>query len=236
MPVKIRLQRHGRKGKPIYHIVVADARAPRDGRFIERLGLYNPNTNPATIDLNVDKSVEWLFNGAQPSDTCRAILSYKGVLIKKHLLEGVKKEALTQEEAEKRFEAWVASKETLINTKVSSLSAADQKRRRAAMEQEAKVKDARAAAILVKNTPVVEEVVEEAATEEVTEVVADDVTEVVAEVVAEVVVTAEVAVEDAPVAEAVAEAVAEEAPAAEAAAEEAPAAEEEEKKEAGAAE
>ncbi len=228
MPVKIRLQRHGRKGKPIYHIVVADARAPRDGRFIERLGLYNPNTNPATIDLNVDKSVEWLFNGAQPSDTCRAILSYKGVLIKKHLLEGVKKEALTQEEAEKRFEAWVASKETLINTKVSNLSAADQKRRKAAMEQEAKVKDARAAAILVKNTLVAEEAAEEAAAEEVTEVVA--------EVAAEEVVEAEVAVEEAPVAEEVAE----EAPAAEEAApaaEEAPAAdEEEEKKEAGAAE
>ena len=228
MPVKIRLQRHGRKGKPIYHIVVADARAPRDGRFIERLGLYNPNTNPATIDLNVDKSVEWLFNGAQPSDTCRAILSYKGVLIKKHLLEGVKKEALTQEEAEKRFEAWVASKETLINTKVSNLSAADQKRRKAAMEHEAKVKDARAAAILVKNTLVAEEAAEEAAAEEVTEVVA--------EVAAEEVVEAEVAVEEAPVAEEVAE----EAPAAEEAApaaEEAPAAdEEEEKKEAGAAE
>ena len=187
MPVKIRLQRHGRKGKPVYHIVVADARAPRDGRFIERLGLYNPNTNPATIDLNVDKSVEWLFNGAQPSDTCRAILSYKGVLMKKHLLEGVKKEALTQEEAEKRFEAWVASKETLISNKVSNLSAADQKRRKAAMEQEAKVKEARAAAILVKNTPVAEEVAEEAAAEEVTEVVA------------------EAAAEEAPVAEAAAE-------------------------------
>lgn len=210
MPVKIRLQRHGRKGKPVYHIVVADARAPRDGRFIERLGLYNPNTNPATIDLNVDKSVEWLFNGAQPSDTCRAILSYKGVLMKKHLLEGVKKEALTQEEAEKRFEAWVASKETLISNKVSNLSAADQKRRKAAMEQEAKVKEARAAAILVKNTPVAEEVAEEAAAEEVTEVVAEEV------------VVAEVAVEEAPVAEA--------------AAEEAAPAEEEEKKEEGAAE
>jgi small subunit ribosomal protein S16 len=215
MPVKIRLQRHGRKGKPIYHIVVADARAPRDGRFIERLGLYNPNTNPATIDLNVDKSVEWLFNGAQPSDTCRAILSYKGVLMKKHLLEGVKKEALTQEEAEKRFEAWVASKETLISNKVSNLSAADQKRRKAAMEQEAKVKEARAAAILVKNTPVAEEVAEEAAAEEVTEVVAEAAAE-------EEVVVAEVAVEEAPVAEAPAE--------------EAAPAEEEEKKEEGAAE
>jgi len=215
MPVKIRLQRHGRKGKPIYHIVVADARAPRDGRFIERLGLYNPNTNPATIDLNVDKSVEWLFNGAQPSDTCRAILSYKGVLMKKHLLEGVKKEALTQEEAEKRFEAWVASKETLISNKVSNLSAADQKRRKAAMEQEAKVKEARAAAILVKNTPVAEEVAEEAPAEEVTEVVAEAAAE-------EEVVVAEVAVEEAPVAEAPAE--------------EAAPAEEEEKKEEGAAE
>ena len=95
MATKIRLQRHGKKGKPFYYIVVADARAPSDGRFIERLGSYNPNTNPATIDINFDKTFDWVNNGAQPTDTCRAILSYKGVLYKKHLQGGVKKGALT---------------------------------------------------------------------------------------------------------------------------------------------
>ncbi len=102
MPVKIRLARHGRKGYAYYHIVVADSRAPRDGRFIERIGSYNPNTNPATIDLNFDKALDWLFKGAQPTDTCRAILSYKGVMMKKHLLEGVKKGAFDDAEAERR--------------------------------------------------------------------------------------------------------------------------------------
>lgn len=220
MPVKIRLQRHGRKGKPIYHIVVADARAPRDGRFIERLGLYNPNTNPATIDLNVDKSVQWLVDGAQPSDTCRAILSYKGVLMKKHLSEGVKKGAFTEEEAEKRFAEWVASKETIVSTKVSNLSAAEQKRRQSAMEHEAKVKEARAAAILAKNA--VAEVAAEEAEEVAEEVNAEEVaTEAAAEEVVAEVATEEVA-EEAPAAEVVAEAApaTEEAPAAEEAAEE----------------
>ncbi|MFN3528361.1 MAG: 30S ribosomal protein S16 [Bacteroidia bacterium] len=163
MSVKIRLQRHGRKGKPIYHIVVADARAPRDGRFIERLGLYNPNTNPATIDLNLDKSVEWLFNGAQPTDTCRAILSYKGALTKKHLLEGVKKGALSQEEAEKRFENWMEEKASKVSGKSSNLSAEAQKRKQAQLDAEAKIKEARAAAILAKNSPVAEAIEEEVA-------------------------------------------------------------------------
>ena len=100
MPVKIRLQRHGKKGKPFFWIVAADSRSKRDGRFLEKLGTYNPNTNPATIDLNIDNSVQWLQNGAQPTDTARTILSHKGVMLKKHLLEGVKKGALTQEQAE----------------------------------------------------------------------------------------------------------------------------------------
>ena len=99
MPVKIRLARHGRKKGPFYHIVAADSRAPRDGRYIERIGIYNPKTNPATIELDFDKSLDWLMKGAQPTDTCRAILSYKGVLYKKHLLEGVKKNAFSAEEA-----------------------------------------------------------------------------------------------------------------------------------------
>lgn len=110
MPVKIRLQRHGRKAQPFYHIVVADSRARRDGRSIERIGWYLPTTNPATIDIDVDKAVQWLANGAQPTDTVRNILSRAGVLYKKHLLRGVKKGALTTEQAEVKFTEWVAQK------------------------------------------------------------------------------------------------------------------------------
>ncbi len=111
MPVKIRLQRHGKKGYPIYWIVAADARASRDGRFLEKLGTYNPNTNPASIELDVDGSVKWLQNGAQPTDTAKTLLSQKGVLLKKHLAGGVSKGALTEEQAEEKFQAWLADKE-----------------------------------------------------------------------------------------------------------------------------
>ena len=103
MPVKIRLQRHGKKGKPYYWIVAADARAKRDGKYLEKIGAYNPNTNPATIDLDVDGAVKWLQNGAQPTDTARAILSYKGALLKNHLAGGVRKGALTEEQAEEKL-------------------------------------------------------------------------------------------------------------------------------------
>src|SRR6056297_2709734 len=114
MPVKLRLQRHGKKGKPFFWIVAADARSKRDGKFLDKLGIYNPNTNPATIELDVDGAVKWLENGAQPTDTARAILSYKGALLKKHLAGGVKKGALTEEEAEKKFEAWLEEKDAKI--------------------------------------------------------------------------------------------------------------------------
>jgi len=106
MPVKIRLSRHGKKGYAFYHIVAADSRAPRDGKYIERLGSYNPNTHPATVELDFDKALTWLNNGAQPTETCRNILSHEGVLLKKHLLGGVKKGAFTEAEAETRFEKW----------------------------------------------------------------------------------------------------------------------------------
>ena len=119
MPVKLRLQRHGKKGKPFYWIVAADSRSKRDGRFLEKLGTYNPNTNPAQIDLNVDGAVKWLENGAQPTDTTRAILSHEGVLLKKHLAGGVKKGALTEEQAEEKFQAWVAEKQAKIDAKKS---------------------------------------------------------------------------------------------------------------------
>jgi small subunit ribosomal protein S16 len=122
MPVKIRLQRHGKKGKPFYWIVAADARAKRDGKFLEKLGVYNPNTNPATIDLNVDGAVKWLNNGAQPSDTAKRLLSYKGALIKHHLLGGVRKGALTIEQAEEKFNAWVLEKDAAVAAKVSGLT------------------------------------------------------------------------------------------------------------------
>ncbi|MFM7588988.1 MAG: 30S ribosomal protein S16, partial [Bacteroidota bacterium] len=136
MPAKIRLQRHGKKGKPFYHIVVADARAPRDGRFIERLGSYNPNTNPATIDIQLDKSVQWLQNGAQPTDTCRAILSYKGVMMRKHLQDGVAKGAITQETADQRFAEWMVTRDAKVQSKVDNLKASSEQKRKAAFQAE----------------------------------------------------------------------------------------------------
>ena len=122
MPVKIRLQRHGKKGKPFYWVVAADARASRDGKFLEKIGTYNPISNPAQIELNIDLAVKWLHNGAQPTDTARRILSYKGVLLKYHLQGGVKKGALTQEQADAKFNAWMAEKEQKINAKKESLA------------------------------------------------------------------------------------------------------------------
>ena len=161
MATKIRLQRHGKKGKPFYYIVVADARAPRDGRFIERIGSYNPNTNPATIDINFDKTLDWVNNGAQPTDTCRAILSYKGVLYKKHLQGGVKKGALTTEQADTKFAEWLDQKDGKITGKKSTLTSAKDEAKKLALIAEAKKKEDKAAAIAAKNAPVAEEVEEE---------------------------------------------------------------------------
>src|SRR5471030_1098965 len=158
MATKIRLQRHGKKGKPFYYIVVADARAPRDGRFIERLGSYNPNTNPATIDINFDKTLDWVNDGAQPTDTCRAILSYKGVMYKKHLQGGLKKGALTEEQVESKFQAWLDHKDGKITGKKTGLVSAKDEAKKAALIAEAKKKEARAAAIVAKITPPVVEV------------------------------------------------------------------------------
>ncbi len=168
MATKIRLQRHGKKGKPFYYIVVADSRAPRDGRFIERVGSYNPNTNPATIDINFEKTLDWVNDGAQPTDTVRAILSYKGVLYKKHLQGGVKKGALTEEQAEAKFAAWLEQKDGKITGKKSNLSSAKEEAKKAALIAEAKKKEDKAAVIAAKNAPPVEEV-EEAPVEETEE-------------------------------------------------------------------
>ncbi|MDT0605839.1 30S ribosomal protein S16 [Croceitalea rosinachiae] len=194
MPVKIRLQRHGKKGKPFYWIVAADARSKRDGKFLEKLGIYNPNTNPATIDLNVDGSVKWLSNGAQPTDTARAILSYKGVLMKHHLLGGVRKGALTEEQAEEKFNAWLAEKEASIQAKRDGLSKEEAAAKAKALEAEKEFSDKRAAAalpeveeteeVVEESAPVVEEATAEAA--EIVEEAKEEVAEAVEEVKEEV--------------------------------------------------
>ena len=174
MPVKIRLQRHGKKGKPYYWIVAADARSKRDGKYLEKLGIYNPNTNPETVELNVDGAVTWLQNGAQPTDTARAILSYKGALLKNHLAGGVRKGALTEEQAEAKFNAWLEEKGSKVVAKADSLAKAKEEAKAKALEAEKAVNEARAAAA------VEEEVAEEAATEE-TEAAAEETVEEVSE-------------------------------------------------------
>ena len=163
MATKIRLQRNGRKGRAIFTIVVSDSRAKRDGRYIERLGQYNPNTNPATIDLAFDRALDWVVKGAEMSDTARAILSYKGVMMKKHLLGGVAKGALTNEQADAKFTAWLENKENAIDNKKISLASGKENNKVERLAAEAAYNTKRAAAIVVKNTPapVVEEVVEE---------------------------------------------------------------------------
>ncbi|MDT8410910.1 MAG: 30S ribosomal protein S16 [Vicingaceae bacterium] len=215
MSTKIRLQRHGKKRYAFFHVVVADARAPRDGKFIEKLGVYNPNTNPATIDIDFDRALHWVKTGAQPTDTCRALLSYRGVLHKDHLDRGVLKGAMTQEQADKKFEAWMKDKEGKIEGKKDNLSKSKEEQEKARFKAEQEAKDKKAAEIAAKNTPVEEAPVAEEAVEEATEAPAE---EVAAEVKEEAPAT-----EEAPVAETKEETPAEEAK------EEAPA--EEEKKE-----
>ena len=186
--VKLRLRRQGRKGKPFYYIVAADARAPRDGRFIERIGSYNPNTNPATIDLNLDDAVRWLGDGAVPTDTCRAILSYKGALHKHHLNRGVAKGAFTQEQAEEKFAAWLEEKSGKVATKSDDLAKAKADTDALAFKKEQEIKEARLKAIAERNAPVG---------------VAEDAAEAAETVEGEVAETAEAAVEatEAPVTE-----------------------------------
>lgn len=236
MPVKIRLSRQGKKGHPYFHIVVADARAPRDGKYIERLGFYNPNTDPATIEVDVDGAVKWLENGAQPTDTARAILSYKGVLYKNHLMKGVKKGAFDEAEAEKRFDAWTKEKQEKIENKASNIASAETKAAADRLQAETEKNQARAAAIAAANAP--DPVEEEAAeatdtpeaiadtpSEEAKEIVAKDPEVTVAEA-EETVAEAEEKVEEAPAKEEKAE-----EPKAEAKAEETPAEEKKEEEE-----
>ncbi len=136
MPVKIRLQRHGKKGKPFYWIVAADSRSKRDGKYLSKLGIYNPTTNPAQIELDVDGAVTWLQNGAQPTDTARAILSYKGALLKHHLAGGVRKGAMTQDEADKKFDAWLEEKQAKVESKRDKVADAKEKEKADAIAAE----------------------------------------------------------------------------------------------------
>lgn len=151
MATKLRLQRHGRKQRAYYYIVAADSRAPRDGRFIERIGDYNPNTNPATINLDLPKAVKWLDNGAIPTDTVRAILSYKGAMMLHHLHGGVNKGAFTAEEADAKFAAWMTEKENKVQSKREKLAATKAELNAEKFKAEAKIKEAKAAAIAAKN-------------------------------------------------------------------------------------
>lgn len=209
MATKLRLQRHGRKKQAYYYIVAADSRAPRDGRFIERIGDYNPNSNPATINLDLNKAVKWLDTGAIPTDTVRAILSYKGAMMLHHLHGGVNKGSFTAEEADAKFAQWTAEKDAKVQSKRDMLASAKAMTAAEKFKAEAKVKEARAAAIAAKNA-----VVEEAAAEAVAaeEAVVEETAAV--EAVVEETVVEKVAVE---------ETVAENSPAEETAAPEAPA-------------
>ena len=212
MSVKIRLQRHGKKGKPFYWIVAADARAKRDGRFLEKLGTYNPNTNPATVNLDVDGAVKWLQNGAQPTDTAKTILSYKGAMLKNHLVGGVRKGALTEEQAEEKFQAWLEEKAGKVASKEENVAKEKSEAKAKALEAEKAVNEARVAAAVEEVAPEVVE--EEVAEEAAPEAVEDATPEVVAEEAAPEVVEEEVVEEATPeivVEEAAPEVVAEEA-------------------------
>ena len=223
MATRIRLQRHGKKGKPFFHLVAADSRAKRDGKFIEKLGTYNPTANPAVIDINFERTLSWVQTGAEMSDTARAILSYKGVLYKSHLINGVKKGALTMEQVEERFTLWVNEKESKIINKIDGLAAKAIASKNAKMKSEADANIAKAAQIELKNTVVEQVAAEETQAEETVteEEVAEETTaeqtvseEVAEETTAEQTVSEEVVAEETPAEETVTEeVVAEETPA-----------------------
>ena len=235
MPVRIRLQRHGKKGKPIYWIVAADSRAKRDGRYLEKLGIYNPNTLPATVELNLDRAVDWLQKGAQPSDTARNLLSEQGAMLKNHLINGVHKGALTEDDVTAKFEAWLKNKESKNETIQKKIDSEAEKARAAAIAAEkevsAKRKEAAAAAIAEaesqEETPAAKEAPAEVATPEAEAQEAPAAEEAPADEAAPEAEAQEApAAEEAPAEEAAPEAEAQEAPAAEEAApEETPASE-----------
>lgn len=232
MPVKIRLQRHGKKGKPFYWIVAADARSKRDGRYLEKLGTYNPNTNPATVEIQIDNAIDWLEKGAQPTDTARTLLSYKGVLLKHHLNGGIRKGALTEEQAEKKFTAWLEEKEAKIQVKKEGLTKQEQDAKAKRLSDEKAVSEKRLAEA---SAAAAEAEANEASTEETVGSAEEATPDTAAEQAAPEAVTEEAPSDDTPAeAEAAPEAQTEEAPS-EAAVEE-PAAEIEMETEAPAAE
>ena len=193
MPAKIRLQRHGKKGQPFYHIVVADSRSPRDGRFIEKLGTYNPLTNPAQINIKFDRALYWYSVGAQPTDTARSLLSKTGVMMKYHLMRGVQKGAMTEEQAEIKFQNWMKEKEAKVANAAKAVEEKIRGEKKTRLEAEKQVNEARAAELAKKRLAEME-----------------------AKKAAEAEAAAEAAAEEAPAEEVVAEAPVEEAPAAEA--------------------
>ena len=223
MPVRIRLQRHGKKGKPFYWIVAADGRAKRDGRYLEKIGTYNPNTNPATVELDLDQAVKWLENGAQPSDTARTLLSYRGAMIKHHLNGGVKKGAFSQEEADKRFAAWLEEKQAIIQAKIDGLDKTKVNDLAQRLEAEKAVNQKRIADLVAE--PEAEATAEEAEGEpaQADEAVAETTTEEAATPKAEATQEEPAAVEEAKVEETPAEETPAEETKAEVAVEEAPA-------------
>ena len=218
MATRIRLQRHGKKGKPFFHIVAADSRSKRDGRFIEKLGTYDPTKNPAVINLKFENTLSWVQKGAELTNTARAILSYKGILYKNHLLKGVVKGALTEADVEKKFDKWLKEKEAKVQSKIDGLSKSADKLKSDKLKSETAAKEARAAAIIEKNTPEPEEAPVEAAAEEVTSVEAAAEEAAPVEAVAEEAAPVEAAAEEAAPVEAASEESAPEAPAVEEAA------------------
>jgi len=178
MSVKMRLARHGRKRYAYYHIVIADSRAPRDGRYVERIGSYNPNTNPATIDLDFDKAYSWLLKGAQPTDTVKTILSNEGVLYKKHLMGGVKKGAFDEAEAEKRLEKWLADKNAKLQIKLERLSGDAAAAAKKQLEIEIKIKEERAKVIAAKNAELAAETSADSVQKEVAEETVEEAVEI----------------------------------------------------------
>lgn len=178
MPAKIRLQRHGKKGQPFYHIVVADSRAPRDGKFIEKIGTYNPIPNPAQININFDRALYWIQVGAQPTDTARSLLSNKGVMLMNHLMKGVKKGALTEEQAKAKFATWEKSKAEKSAKDQTSLDEKARNEKKARLEAESKINETRAAEIAKKRLAEMEA---QKAEEETAEAPAEEATEAPAE-------------------------------------------------------
>ncbi len=174
MATKIRLQRHGKKGKPFFHIVAADTRAKRDGRYIERIGSYNPNTNPATIDIDFDRCLSWLKNGAERSDTANAILKYKGVVYKYHLDRGVLKGAMTQEQADAKFEKWLTEKEAKVSGKIDNIAKEADADLKARLKAETEIKENRAKELAAKNSELTAAAEAEATAENATEEVAEE--------------------------------------------------------------